>query len=189
MKYHPIVGIWVKARQKHIETFIENWEKFNLIQAFCVYEVPPILPYGGLVFLHAISVNKLLAVARYAGYDDVKGWYEHTLTEDSAWSGECERIWNSFGPDRLHTHDESDFRHFWTEQMGVRGLFFMKDIRRVADVISWSDSMKVLQVFRPLGFSYKYLTIAQAREFLRLCSMNLQIEVKGIGSPKVTMKS
>lgn len=79
MSYEPFVGIWVKAEPKHITTFINNWEKLKKSQVFCVYDLPPILPPGGLIFLHAILENKILAWAKYVGYENVAGWYEHEV--------------------------------------------------------------------------------------------------------------
>jgi hypothetical protein len=67
LPYEPFVGIWVKAEPRHIQTFIDNWEKFNVPQAFCVYDLPPMLPYGGLIFLHAIGQSRIMAWAKYVG--------------------------------------------------------------------------------------------------------------------------
>lgn len=41
-QYDPIIGIWVKAEPSHIQTFIENWERTLEVQAFGVYDLPPI---------------------------------------------------------------------------------------------------------------------------------------------------
>jgi len=189
MEYDPIIGIWAKAKPEHIETFIANWEKLKNIQAFCVYDLPPILPEGGLVFLHAIDLNRLIAYAKYTGYEYVKGWYEHTRGDDSLWFSERERVWHTFGPNKLHTHNKNEFDKFWEEQMGVRGLFFMKDICKLSRNVSWNDSMKILQVFRPLGFSYRYLTNTQVQKFLKLTGIDMEIKIEGISSPRVMWKS
>jgi len=185
-QYDPIIGIWVKAEPRHIETFIENWERHRDVQAFCVYDLPPMLPRGGVIFLHAIKLNKLVAYAKYVGCEYGKGWYEYTVFhDDELWIEERERIWHAFGLFRLHTHDKNDFNNFWEAQMGVRGLFLMEDLQRSPTTISWHDLMKILQVFRPLGFSYKYLTSAQVKRLLELIGLNVEIEIEGIISPKV----
>jgi hypothetical protein len=186
LSYEPFVGIWVKAEPQHITTFIKNWEKFKELQAFCVYDLPPILPPGGLIFLHAIRENKILAWAKYVGYENVAGWYEHDAgITDSIWLRERERIWHSFAPNKLHTYDKDDFDKFWMDQMGVRGLFIMEEVTRVTPNVGWTQSMKILQVHRPLGFSYKYLTVNQVEQFLRLLNIRLKITVEGINNPKV----
>ncbi|MEM4047478.1 MAG: hypothetical protein QXI65_07175 [Metallosphaera sp.] len=188
-QYEPIIGIWVKAEQRHIETFIKNWETRKDVQAFCVYDLPPMLPEGGIIFLHAIKLNRLIAYAKYVGYEQVKGWYEHTkFRDDRLWIEERERIWQTFGPHRLHTHDKDEFDKFWKAQMGVRGLFLMKDLQRLQKTISWDDSMKILQVFRPLGFSYRYLIESQVRQFLELIGLEMEIQIEGILSPRVILK-
>jgi hypothetical protein len=88
-QYEPIIGVWVKAEPRHIETFIQNWERYGETQAFCVYDLPPMLPEGGMVFLHAIKLNRLTAYARYVGCEYVKGWYEHArLSDDRLWMEE-----------------------------------------------------------------------------------------------------
>ena len=185
-QYEPIIGIWVKAEPRHIETFIQNWERQGNVQAFCVYDLPPMLPQGGIIFLHAIKLNQLVAYAKYVGCEHVKGWYEHTrFRDDRLWMEERKRVWRTFGPQRLHTHDRDDFDKFWKAQMGVRGLFLMKDLQRSPKTISWDDSMKILQVFRPLGFSYRYLTNSQVRKFLGLLGLEMEIEIEGIISPRV----
>ncbi|MEM3550647.1 MAG: hypothetical protein QXV01_06100 [Candidatus Bathyarchaeia archaeon] len=185
-QYDPIIGIWVKAQPKHLQTFIENWEKTNEVQAFCVYDLPPMLPQGSLVFLHAIGSNRLVAYAKYVECDSIKGWYEHILfAHSNLWINERERVWNTFGPNRLHTHNKAEFDKFWKEQQGIRGLFLMEDIRRISKKISWVDSMRILGVFRPLGFSYKYLTSTQVREFFKLAEIDIEIKIEGINSPKV----
>lgn len=186
LPYEPFVGIWVKAEPRHITTFIDNWEKFNEPQAFCVYDLPPMLPYSGLIFLHAIGQNRIMAWAKYVGYDNVKGWYEHdTRANDSVWLSERERIWQSFTPRRLHTHDKDDFDRFWMAQMGVRGLFIMEAITRVTERVGWTESMEILQVHRPLGFSYRYLTASQVEQFMRLIGTPIKLTVEGIHNPKV----
>jgi hypothetical protein len=188
-QYDPIIGIWVKAKPNHIETFIKNWEATHEVQAFCVYDLPPILPKGGLIFLHGIKVNKLLAYAKYVGYENIKGWPEYIINKDSAlWISERERIWNTFGPTRLHTHDKNEFYNFWKKQGGVRGLFLMEDIHPISKMVSRSDSMRILQVYRPVGFSYKYLTTTQVRKFLELIGIDAEIEIEGIDSPNVRLR-
>jgi len=187
--YEPIIGIWVKAKPEYIETFIENWENTKQVQAFCVYDVPPILPEGGLVFLHAINLNRLMAYAEYVGYEYIEGWYEHVrIKNDTIWIKERERIWNTYGPNRLHTHDKEEFNDFWEAQKGVRGLFLMRNIFTVTKRVTWDESMKILQVSRPVGFSYKYLTISQVQKFLQLIDVKMEIKVQGITSPKVILK-
>jgi hypothetical protein len=101
---------------------------------------------------------------------------------------ERERIWHTFGPHRLHTHEKGEFDRFWKAQMGVRGLFLMREIRRPPKPITWDDSMRVLQVFRPLGFSYRYLTTSQVLRLLELMELEVEVEIHGIASPKVISK-
>jgi hypothetical protein len=88
-------------------TFIDNWEKFKEPQAFCVYDLPPMIPYGGLIFLHAIGQNRIIAWAKYVGYDNVSGWHEHVIgASESVWLNERERIWESYTSRRLHTYSK-----------------------------------------------------------------------------------
>lgn len=188
--YEPIVGIWVKAKPKHITTFIENWENFKESQAFCVYDLPPILPYGSLIFLHAIDENKLLAYAQYVGYDIVEGWIEYDklkskLSKDALWYKERDRIWSDYTYRRLHTHNKNEFDRFWIDQMGVRGVFIMGNVIRLDKNPSWSESMNILQIHRPLGFSYRFLYRTQVERFLRLIGVKARLEIIGIESPKV----
>jgi hypothetical protein len=190
LSYEPFAGIWVKAEPRHIMTFIENWEMHHEPQAFCVYDLPPMLPHGSLIFLHAIHQNRILAWARYVGHDYVSGWFEHDVrANDSTWLGERERIWKNFTPRRLHTHDKTDFAIFWTEQMGVRGLFTMETITRVDANVDWTQSMKILQVHRPLGFSYRYLTASHVEQFLKLLGTPMRVIVEGINDPKVALRA
>jgi hypothetical protein len=185
-QYDPIIGIWVKAKPSHIQTFIENWKTTHEVQAFGVYDLPPMLPRGGLIFLHAININRLLAYAKYVGYENIKGWPEYAISHDSSlWIRERERIWRTFGPTRLHTRDKNEFDNFWKEQQGVRGLFLMEDLYPISKIVSWVDSMRILQVFRPLGFSYRYLTTTQVCKFLELIGIDMEIEIEGIESPNV----
>jgi len=119
-------------------------------------------------------------------YENVAGWYEHDAgLNDSMWLRERERIWHSFAPKRLHTYDKDDFDRFWMEQMGVRGLFIMEAITGVTQNVGWTQSMKILQVHRPLGFSYRYLTASQVEQFLQLLGTRLKVTVEGINNPKV----
>lgn len=186
--YEPFVGIWAKAEPRHVMTFINNWEKFNEPQAFCVYDLPPMLPHGGLIFLHAIGQNRIMAWAKYVGYDYVRGWYEHdTKADDSTWLSERDRIWQNFTAKRLHTHDKNDFDIFWTAQMGVRGLFIMEAITQAPGNVGWTQSMAILHVHRPLGFSYRYLTASQVEQFLQLLGVSLKVTVEGINNPKVIL--
>jgi len=144
------------------------------------------LPEGGIIFLHAINLNQLVAYAKYVGCEYVKGWYEHTkLRDDRIWIGERERVWHTYGPHRLHTHNKEDFNKFWEAQMGVRGLFLMRDIQKTPKTIPWNNSMRILQVFRPLGFSYRYLTTTQVQKFLDLVDLKIEIKIKGITFPRV----
>ena len=190
MLYEPFVGIWVKAEPRHIMTFIDNWEKFKEPQAFCVYDLPPILPHGGLIFLHGIGQSRIMALAKYVGYDNVVGWYKHVKrANDSKWLSERERIWESFTPKRLHTHDRNDFDRFWGAQMGVRGLFIMGAITRVTTHVGWAQSMEILQIHRPIGFSYRYLTAKQVEQFMRLIGTPIKVMVEGIHNPRVKMTS
>lgn len=184
--YDPIIGIWVKVQPKHLETFIQNWERTNELQAFCIYDLPPMLPQNGLIFLHAIEISRLVAYAKYVGYENIKGWVEYAASHDAGlWMSERERIWRTFGPNRLHTHDKNEFDNFWKDQQGVRGLFLMQDLHRISETVSWIDSMRILQVYRPLGFSYRYLTSSQVRKFLELTGIDMEVEVRGINSPNV----
>lgn len=188
-RYEAIAGIWVKAKLEYIEKFINNWEKYKKEQAFCVYDLPPVLPKGGVVFLHAIGKGRLVAYARYAGYEYIKGWYEHIKGDDKLWIEERERVWRNYGPSRLHTEDKRDFNNFWKDQMGVRGLFLMKDIKRLPEEkqIPWDVSMIVLQVYRPIGFSYKYLTNLQVEELFKHAGLEIKVKIKGVISPKVVL--
>ena len=184
--YDPIIGIWVKVQPKHLEAFIQNWERTNELQAFCIYDLPPMLPQNGLIFLHAIEISRLVAYAKYVGYENIKGWVEYAASHDAGlWMSERERIWRTFGPNRLHTHDKNEFDNFWKDQQGVRGLFLMQDLHRISETVSWIDSMRILQVYRPLGFSYRYLTSSQVRKFLELTGIDMEVEVRGINSPNV----
>jgi hypothetical protein len=197
-QYDPIIGIWVKAKGSHIETFIKNWEAKHEVQAFCVYDLPPMLPKGGLIFLHGIKdnnnnkqqkISRLLAYAKYVGYENIKGWPKYIINKDSAlWISERERIRNTFGPTRLHTHDKNEFDNFWKKQGGVRGLFLMEDIHPISKMVSRSDSIRILQVYRPVGFRYKYLTATQVRKFLELIGIDAEIEIEGIDSPNVRLR-
>lgn len=167
-----------------------NWEKLEETQAFCVYDLPPILPHGSLIFLHAIKTNRLAAYARYVGYEHIKGWYRRTVDHDETlWISERERIWHTFGPSKLHTHDKNEFDRFWKAQMGVRGLFLMEDLQELLETISWNNSMQILQVFRPLGFSYRYLTSTQVQKFLELADIKMEVKIEGITSPEVIWRS
>ena len=187
--YEPLIGIWVKARPEYIRTFIRNWETTKNTQAFCVYDLPPMLPKGGVVFLHAINLNRLIAYARYVGYEYIKGWYDHVeLGNDQVWMEERDRIWNTFGPYRLHTHNKEEFDEFWKAQKGVRGLFLMESVKELPEKIPWSKSMRILQIHRPIGFSYRYLTFKQVQEFLKLTRLKVFIEVRGISNPEVVLK-
>lgn len=184
--YDPIIGIWVKAKPGHIEAFLRNWEADMQSQAFCVYDSPPIVPEGGLVFMHAIGRNRLVAYAKYVDYEYIQGWFQHAVhRNDKLWISERDRIWSTYTPDRLHTRNKSEFERFWAEQMGVRGLFIMEELSRITQRVTWMDSMKILQVNRPLGFSYRYLTESQSKMFLQKAGITMNYEVKGINSPKI----
>jgi hypothetical protein len=64
----------------------------------------------------------------------------------------------------------------------------MEDIHPISKMVSWSDSMRILQVYRPVGFSYKYLTATQVRKFLELIGIDAEIEIEGIDSPNVRLR-
>jgi hypothetical protein len=182
-QYDPLIGIWVKSKPSHIQTFIRNWEDTHEAQAFLVYDLPPMLPQGGLIFLHAIKENKLSAYAKYVGCEYIKGW----SSDYNLWEQERNRIWRTYGNDkkRLHTHKEEEFKKFWEDQKGARGLFLMEEVCEVPKKVSWDEEKRILKIYRPIGFSYKYLTATQVREFLELIGINMEIEVKGIESPIV----
>lgn len=202
-KYEPIIGVWVKSKAKHIKTFINNWKETKEIQAFCVYDLPPILPEGGVVFLHATRLGKLVAYARYAGYEEIKGWPEYyeawrrqlgkgrrkrEPSNADVWMNERERVWRIYGPKRLHTHDKEEFNNFWASQAGVRGLFLMKDIQEVPRPVPWGDEVRILKIHGLPGISYRYLTLSQVLKFLELSGLKVRVRVKGISSPKVILE-
>lgn len=151
-------SLWTKCDAVFADYFLKNWQARRKPLAFLLYDSPPALPVGTLVFIH--SDKNLRLLASFCESQFVAG---HKQTaEVSERIAERERIWATYRANTLDPPKKEDFDSFWDGQNGVRALFLMDNLIELPKRLPFKAYGYALEWGYPMGVGYRYLTFSQS---------------------------
>jgi hypothetical protein len=165
-------GLWTKCDRVFADYFLKNWQAHKRSLAFLLYDPPPALRTGSLIFIH--SDKNLRLVARLLGSEFLAG-HKFTADEEER-HAERERVWITYRANTLDPPTKSEFDHFWAKQHGVRALFVMDSVHPIVEPLPFKVYGRALEWGYPTGVGYRYLSFPQTMLLLR--AANLETAVK-----------
>ncbi len=160
---HQPFGLWTKCNLIFAEYFLRNWNERRTPLAFLLFDPPPALPQGALVFVH--SEKRLRFLARFCESQYVSG--QKFTVDPHERRAERERIWATYRAGTISAPTKNDFDEFWEKEHGVRGLFMMDRLEAVSVPCPSSKYTRALEWGYPKGVGYRYLSLAQSYLLLR----------------------
>ena len=166
-------GLWTKCDGVFANYFLTNWKARHEPLAFLLYDPPPALPAGSLIFIH--SDKNLRLVVRFRRSLYVAG---HKLTvEAEEREAVREWVWSTYRANTIEPPLKTDYDAFWTSQNGIRSLFLMDELVEVPVTCAFKEYGRALEWGYPMGVGYRYLSLSQT--FLLLACAGLPSESAG----------
>jgi hypothetical protein len=170
--FHKPFGLWTKCDIVFVDYFLTNWTERKAPVAFLLFDPPPALMPGSLVFVHASA--HLRFVASYCGSQYISG--QKFTVESNERKQERERIWTAYRADTIDAPTKPEFEKFFDAENGVRSVFFMDQLHASPDPCPSRDYMRALEWGFPRGVGYRYLSLAES--YLLLRSVGLPEEIR-----------
>jgi hypothetical protein len=160
-------GLWTKCDRVFADYFLKNWQAHQKPLAFLLYDPPPALRVGSLIFIH--SDKNLRLVANFDGSEFLAG---HKFTaENEERLAERERVWNKYRANTLDAPAKPEFDRFWEKQHGVRALFVMDSVHAIVEPLPFKLYGRALEWGYPTGVGYRYLSLPQTLLLLRAAGL------------------
>jgi hypothetical protein len=171
---HQPFGLWTKCDLTFAEYFLTNWKSCREPVAFLLYDAPPALTKGSLVFVHADEHIRF--VAAFCGSQYVSG--QKFTVDASERVQERERIWNMYRADTVEPPAKPEFDQFWDRQNGIRSLFIMDELEALPRPCPSREYMRALEWGFPNCVGYRYLSLAQSYLLLRNAGLSTEITAR-----------